>query len=384
MSDLFFWQNMPSIHQAPLLRSVAAQWCGDVTVVTEWPIDPKRSALGWNCPDYGAARLLVAPSCAERAAIAASRQAETGVHVFSGIRSYPKTFETFRRICKGRALVGCYVERGWTGDGLKSFLRPWLYRWYAARWGARIDFMLATGRQAVCFYRRSGFSAGKLASFGYFVDSTQEGDRSGLLPSAPDVGEPLVRICYVGELAEWKGVDLLLMALAEVVDVRWRLSIVGSGKQSGRLRTLVRLLALDDRIDWLGVLSNVAVRNHLAATDLLVLPSRYDGWGAVVNEALMAGAMVVASDSCGSEVLVGDDWRGGVFQSGSVPALKACLEQILPRLPLDADRRDRIRQWAAHAISPAAAAAHLIAVIEAARSKRAFPRPPWEREMDRA
>ena len=52
-------------------------------------------------------------------------------------------------------------------------------------------------------------------------------------------------------------------------------------------------------------MDNTKVRLAIEEADLLVLPSRFDGWGAVVNEALGAGTPVLVSDLCGSSYLVG-------------------------------------------------------------------------------
>ncbi len=47
--------------------------------------------------------------------------------------------------------------------------------------------------------------------------------------------------------------------------------------------------------------------------DLLILPSIFDGWGAVVNEALGRGMRVLCSNGCGSSVLLDGEQRGSVF-----------------------------------------------------------------------
>lgn len=49
--------------------------------------------------------------------------------------------------------------------------------------------------------------------------------------------------------------------------------------------------------------------------DVLVLPSRYDGWGAVINEALQRGLYVICSNRCGAKALVVNDKIGKVFCS---------------------------------------------------------------------
>lgn len=63
--------------------------------------------------------------------------------------------------------------------------------------------------------------------------------------------------------------------------------------------------------------------------DVLVLPSRYDGWGVVVNEALMAGVPVICSDQVGASAVV-EKWQcGSIFASEDLPDLVSKLENLL-------------------------------------------------------
>ena len=66
-----------------------------------------------------------------------------------------------------------------------------------------------------------------------------------------------------------------------------------------------------------------------AAADVFVLPSRHDGWGLVVNEALGAGLPIVVSDRVGAgRDLVKDGENGFVFPSEDVDALASCLARL--------------------------------------------------------
>jgi glycosyltransferase involved in cell wall biosynthesis len=65
-------------------------------------------------------------------------------------------------------------------------------------------------------------------------------------------------------------------------------------------------------------------------SDIFVLPSRYDGWGVVVNQALGAGLPVVCSDAVGSaEDLVEPGKNGFIFKSGEVDELEIVLTSLL-------------------------------------------------------
>jgi len=95
-------------------------------------------------------------------------------------------------------------------------------------------------------------------------------------------------------------VDLLIEACASLPPAGWRLDIYGDGPERAALEQLTAARRLADRIVFHGMVSNDVVRRALVAADCAVLPSRFDGWGMLVNEALAAGTPVICTDRCGA------------------------------------------------------------------------------------
>ena len=102
---------------------------------------------------------------------------------------------------------------------------------------------------------------------------------------------------FVGSLIPRKGVDILMRALA-LMDSPPRLELAGSGPAEQTLRRLAERLNI--RASWLGELSTDAVNRARASWWLQAVPSRYDGWGVVVNEGLASGVPVLASGMTGA------------------------------------------------------------------------------------
>jgi glycosyltransferase involved in cell wall biosynthesis len=96
-----------------------------------------------------------------------------------------------------------------------------------------------------------------------------------------------------------KGHDLLIEALAGLRHLSWRLSCVGSTNRSPNtaeaLRHQVDAVGLGARVRILGELDGAALEQCFAAADLFVLPSRHEGFGMVVAEALARGLPVIAT-----------------------------------------------------------------------------------------
>src|SRR5205085_7709712 len=82
-----------------------------------------------------------------------------------------------------------------------------------------------------------------------------------------------------------------------------------------------------------GTSSSGEVQQSIAAASALVLPSRFDGWGLVINEALMAGVPVIVSNACGAAELVQDGVHGFVFSSGDSASLATKMASLLRSEP---------------------------------------------------
>lgn len=117
---------------------------------------------------------------------------------------------------------------------------------------------------------------------------------AGAVPEATH--STAMRLGYVGRLAEEKGVDLLLRAMADMNDAT--LDVVGDGPEEGALKRQAERLGLGHRVRFLGRRSDV--KDFYAQIDALVLPSRtVDPFGMVVAEAMARGIPCVVSDACG-------------------------------------------------------------------------------------
>jgi glycosyltransferase involved in cell wall biosynthesis len=107
---------------------------------------------------------------------------------------------------------------------------------------------------------------------------------------------PPRKLVAVGRLAHEKGFDVLLRAMPAVV-ARFpgvRLVVHGEGPERARLEALVESLGLADRVTLPGSTGDPLAA--IAAADLLVFPSRHEGFGVALVEALACGRPVVASD----------------------------------------------------------------------------------------
>jgi len=152
-----------------------------------------------------------------------------------------------------------------------------------------------------------------------------------------------LRIIMVSRLEhDKKGQDLLIEAATELrgeVDV----TFVGAGDSMDYLRRLTHERQMEQYVHFLGKRTQGEIAAHLCDYDLFCQPSRYEGFGLTVAEAMAAGLPTVVSAGQGpAEVTCGDHY-GWTFDNGSVNDLVRVLRSIIADYPTALAKADEAR-----------------------------------------
>lgn len=133
-------------------------------------------------------------------------------------------------------------------------------------------------------------------------------------------------ILFVGRLVKEKGVDLLIRSFENVIkrEPNAILVIVGGGNQETELRNLIEDLQLSESVLLKGKLQNNELYAWYNLAQIFVLPSRFEPFGAVVNEALVAGCFTIVSDKVGAKCLI-EATNGAIFESENFEELSKLL-----------------------------------------------------------
>jgi glycosyltransferase involved in cell wall biosynthesis len=146
-----------------------------------------------------------------------------------------------------------------------------------------------------------------------------------------DLRDDRRRIVYSGRLANVKRVDLLIDAFVAIAAQRpsWDLVIVGDGPLRESLQAKVPA-ELSERVRWAGFIDDQSTVSAIyRASDVLVLPSDYEPWALVINEAAAAGLAIVSSNVVGAAAeLVRDGVNGRLFPPGDLARLTECLLDV--------------------------------------------------------
>lgn len=133
----------------------------------------------------------------------------------------------------------------------------------------------------------------------------------------------------VARLEPQKGVDILLEAVAhlrtQVPDVRC--VIVGEGRWRSDLDARARSLGVADIVSFVGARRDIPA--VLAALDVFVLPSRFEGLSLALLEAMAMGCPVVATSVSGSVEVVKDGETGLLVPREDARALSAAVQRLL-------------------------------------------------------
>ncbi len=219
--------------------------------------------------------------------------------------------------------------------GLKEQLKQWIFN--------QCDGFFCFGSQAADYLFQFGVSPGQILLRKNAVDNKalltayskalpgrrNEQERLGLRPN---------NFIFVGRLAETKNLPLLLTCFAEarkqaVKEQEWGLILLGDGMERERLEQVINTLNLADQVRLLPGRPWYRIPDILALSNVLVLPSRSEPWGLVVNEAMACGLPVIVSDRCGCAAdLVQDDRNGFVFDPDLPDQLTIHLTQFMDGL----------------------------------------------------
>ncbi|MFJ9952492.1 glycosyltransferase [Kitasatospora sp. NPDC091207] len=244
------------------------------------------------------------------------------------------------------AVPTVFQPHAWSFAAVDGALAAATLRWerYATRWAHRL---LCVSVQE----RADGVAAGLHADWAVVPNGVDVRHyapaerRAARIALGLDLDAPLA-VC-VGRLSRQKGQDVLLDAWPEVLRLvpQARLALVGTGPEEARLAAAVRESAEPSRVRLAGEVADP--RPWLAAADLVVLPSRWEGMALAPLEAMAAGRPVLLTDVPGArECLPPAERKIAVVPPEDAAALATRMAEALSD-PIECERRGtRLRDHA--------------------------------------
>ena len=115
VKNIIFWQQEPSLHQAPYIKKIDSQYKDlQVYAIFQRPLRQERINQGWGNACFGGANIIIGPSEEEIYELIFTLQ--NVVHIFSGIVSNKNIRKLFEKCLKTNAIIGLLSEgRYWRG-----------------------------------------------------------------------------------------------------------------------------------------------------------------------------------------------------------------------------------------------------------------------------
>ncbi len=390
--DIIFLTNSVSPHQLPLCYELVKQ-LGDgiVTYIHTESIREERLTLGWNTSvaDSGL-RVLHIPNIKE------CQHIENSKMLIADIRDV----SLFQRRSQ-KELFTLYMSERWfkPAIGLLRLLHPkfFVMAWrfakllrdsdkifylpqgvHAARDMARLcglmhgDLMCLFHAPKLEFERQPGgkiwlkdshlepgerikrgkkYCLDKMRMWGYYVEPSKF--KTIPIHEKRDVIQNAIRVLWVGRLLKLKRVDTIIQAVGELAFMKREnrslpqitLDIYGTGPEEAQLKKMAAKYG--DIINFHPPVSISEVRNLMHVHDVYVLASNgYEGWGAVVSEALEEGMTVIGTYEAGSSATILPEEC--LFMSGDHTVLRELLQSSF-KLPI-LNKTDWTAERAASAI----------------------------------
>lgn len=344
-----FWQNAISIHQSSFLENLA-QSC-EVILIVEKEQSQTRLSQGWHRPEMRGVRIIVAPNLEEIKLLLSSNLSSW--HFFSGIYAN-KMVKTALMIAVNHNMKVAVIAEAFREDGYLGFLRKLRNLWYCIKLRKKIKLFLPIGDLAVNQYSSIGYPNKIMFEWAYYTDREED------MTKHSDNDSNLPDIIYVGQLIPRKNVINLVRLLSKHSSNFNSFKIIGTGELEDDIKEIIKPVS---NIFLCGAKSNFDVQDELSVSDFLILPSIFDGWGAVVNESLMAGTPALVSSNCGATSLLKEKYRGESFNLDD-QSLEEVITKWIKKGKTSNEQRSKIVKWSIKNISGVAASSYFKDIVD--------------------
>ncbi|MBB1411677.1 glycosyltransferase [Pseudoalteromonas sp. SG44-17] len=303
-----FFLNSLSIHQAPLIRKLAER--KPVTVYYDNDISKARKGLGWSIPSFGNAELVKIDF--ETIDFDFLKR-ENNINIYSGIDAYCNINHCLNMIAPLSKSKNIVQMESINCLGFKGFLRKLKYMYLAYSYNGVVDAFLCQG--SATMFKKLGFK--NTYDFGYYLDR----------PFSENITENKnSKFLYLGSLSKNKQILDLVFAInggnvsLDIYGAELDVTVADIEKAFRGNKSLV----------YKGVISHDLVPHVLRGYDYLILPSKKEGWGSVVSEALLSGVSVIVTDSAGIVNYIRTKIDIHIYDFSNMTNISSFLERLMP------------------------------------------------------
>ena len=324
MISIAFFTNFLFHHQYPFCREMLKQDGVEFRFICCEPLTQERTAMGYD--DLSYLPFVVRAYENEESYSRAQKIAlEADVAIF-GSADMAFLYSRMRL----NKLTFRYCERSLRRGSWRALIPTTanaIYKQYL-RYRKKKLYILAASAYTSHDLSMLGFDISKCFKWGYLPDIIRQQNPELLISQK----EPK-SIVWVGRFIDCKHPEFALNAAKRLYEkgVNYSLSFIGDGP----LKSMCEKFVADNipcaNIRFLGSLKPEEVRIHMDKSSIFIFtPDRYEGWGAVLGEAMNSGCAVLASHACGSApYLIDQNVNGRVYRYNDMEGFCESLENYL-------------------------------------------------------
>lgn len=329
-----FWLNTKSNHQNSFLEELNKNNQVDLEVRYISNPSQNRIDIGWDNSNLENYEMYVSNY---NEAIASIKDYQERIHIILG-----------NKITYSKRLINLFINEKlkwihWSeryglvlANKLKfnmtlfNLLRP-LYLLSKYSYGKLVNRYalgaFAHGELAKKDFRFIGIEENKISDLFYtsVIKSTNQ--------TTNDIPSGEIQFLYIGELSKRKGIEDLLNACYNLKSDNWKLTIVGKDKSNGYYSSLSKKLELNQKITFEGVVPHNEIEKYYINSDIFVFPSRFDGWGAVLNEAVSYSLPIISTDETSASFSLVKN-NGFIVKASNSKDLLQAMQQYLDNTSL--------------------------------------------------
>ena len=232
-------------------------------------------------------------------------------------------------------------------------------------------YLLSVGKFAANDYKKFGLFRKKAFKWGYFPKTVEYEDIDSLVSQKTENS-----ILWVGRFLKLKHPEVCFEIAKRLKQDGYSfvIDMLGPAKYPDKIKEMIEEAGVSDKINLLGSVRPEQVRAYMEKAELFLFTSdEREGWGAVVNEAMNSGCVVISSDAAGAtSYLIEDGQNGFCYKSGDVDELYSKIKSVLD----DENMRKSISKKAYETMKndwdADVAAERLLALIDAINNKQSL------------
>lgn len=335
-NELIIWFETPPKVSKGAFNYVTEKWGNKVLYVINRDFGAERKLTNWNDGNFGKAELIYLSEMdnSDQAIEDIFKTYPNAIHILGGFTNAMQ-FRVRKYVLKDGVKLGLFSERpdtmgGWFEKTARKMYFQYKYRKLRALFEPYLSVVFPLGRLGVETFASFGWSKEIMYPFMYNPVINIPKERAIVKKNNT------VRFLYVGRFYyKTKGIDTLMKA-TKYLKGDWSLDLVGGyGKNADEV---IEWVNSQENVNYLGAWQSQDVCRNMTQYDVVVVPSKYDGWNLLPNEALHAGIATIATDEAVSDEMISTSGAGVVVPSNNPQKMAKAMQKAI-------DCPEELKQW---------------------------------------